>query len=102
MRFSNLIARVEDKAKTAVPRFGRAISNFAHTAKVEVCARAAVVKVLMLEDALLRSARRAEHAEAKRFARLDKAARRRARQLVEEAEIADRAIKILNDARGEK
>lgn len=84
-RLSNLVRFIEDKAAAAAPRIGHAVKNAAHSAKIEISARAAVVKVLMVEQAQERSIKRAEND-----------ARRNARRLVETMEVANRALEILN------
>lgn len=78
MRISQLIKFVEDKAIAAAPRIGHAVKNAARSAKIEIGARAAVVKVLMVEQAMERDARR------------------RAREVVEQMEICNRALEILH------
>lgn len=80
MRISNLIASIENAVLRTAPRVARA----AHTANIEIAARAAVIKVLMLEQAMARTERRAE-----------RAARKNAQRLVEQMEIANRALQLL-------
>jgi Tfp pilus assembly PilM family ATPase len=98
MRISQLIKFVEDKAIAAAPRIGHAVKNAAHAvaetahdAKIEVCARAVVVKTLMVEKALERDA-----------ARVENEAQRNARQIVEQMEICNRALEILHKRDGKE